>query len=555
MKRFGYLLFYFVIFNVSFSQQLRIEKYDGESVLIELSEIDSLMFQRNKLPQNISSPDTVKFVNINCERYYADTTFSITNPGDKVLLITHVELSPRSDFNFVEEPPTVMSIEPHQKYYFRIRFEPNVISEIKKAILTVTSNSQSGVYHKIYLNGKKDSLDFNLSDTEWNFGDVCYNSDIDTSISITNTGEGSISIFVSTSEAGSYPGQTIILNPGENEDVQFHINTGFEPGNKAIRVVCTDNCGKEKNLVVRYNVLKPNILIDTTRFIAKLGDSNVQTVKFHNNSNDYITIESIEINDHQFVLLTDDLPITIPAHAVYDFGIDYTPITENPVHAKIIFSGQPCDFEFTGKLIGDPNKKIYLLNEDFEKYTTGVFPDEGGWVICYGIDSLGYIVDSIAKNENKSLYIQGASEPDIRSYYIKHRLDNVPDKIFVEAWIMIDRGHAGSGIYVAGSDAMSYYAGVQYGNHGHYFSTLGSHNGTWEDKPEYYMAGIFMWNKLSFLFDRKNKTQKIYINDFLVLEDSCTACSFGEIESVVLYSSQTGSYLDDVKVWYYEDEE
>ena len=197
---------------------------------------------------------------------------------------------------------------------------------------------------------------------------------------------------------------------------------------------------------------------------------------------------------------------------------------------------------------------MFLLNEDFEDYESFKFPSEGGWMYCTGIDTLGFVIDTLSRSGNKSLYIEGVSEPNIKSYYIRHRINNSPDKIFVEAWIMIDHGHAGSGIFVGGGTAFSYYAGVSYGNHDHYFSTLGTHNGTWEDKPDYYHGGIMRWNKLAFEFDRENKTQKVYINDYLVYEDSCTTCSFGKIENVFLFASQTGAFIDDVKVWYYEND-
>ncbi len=553
MKVFVYLIFFVATFNFCYSQELHLKKYSGESVIIELNEIDSMMFQRNIMPQDISSPDTVNFNDLNCERYYVDTTISIINSGDKPLLITHVDLSPIADFRFVTEPPTIMSIEPHKKYDFNIRFEPTEVSEMNKAVLTITSNAQSGVYHKIFLQGKKDSLNYSLSETDWNLGDVCYNSSIDTSISVTNTGEGTIEIMVSTPDAINNPNQKIILGPGEIKNVNFVINTGFVPGDKIFTVICTDNCGNEKSLVAVFNVIKPNYSVDTTKFTAKQEESCIKTVVFHNNTNDEVIIDSIEINDEQFELLTNNLPLIVPAFNIINLDVKYTPVTNNAVHAKITFSGQPCKFNVTGILEGDPVNKIFLLNEDFENYSVKEFPEEGGWIYSLGIDSLGYVVDSIAKNGNKSFYIEGVSEPEIISYYVKHRLNNSPDKIFVESWIMIENGHAGAGIFIGSSEMSSCYSSLQYGNHGHYFSTFGSNTGIWPEKGEYYGYLLQVWNKLSFEFDRKNKTQKVYINDNLVYEDTCPTCSFGEIESVFLYASQTGAYIDDIKVWYYEE--
>lgn len=555
MKALGFLIIFVVALDFCYAQQLHLKKYDGNTINIELKEIDSLMFQRNKIPQNISSPDTVVFENLNCDKSFTDTVLSIINPGDKALMVTHVDLSSKSDFRFLVEPPTVFSIEPHQKFNFKIRFEPTVARELRSAVLTITSNAQKGVYHKIYLLGKKDSLDFKLSKTELNLGNVCYNSYIDTSISIINTGEGTIRIVVSTTDDDNNPVQNIILNTGEQKDVHFRIHTGFETGIKDFRVICTDNCGNEKSFIAKFNVTKPNVVIENAYFTAKIGESAVANVKLHNNSDEEITIESIDIDDNQFVLLTNTLPIKVPASGVNEFQVRYTPVNDETVIANITFSGQPCGFNFSGKLTGETVKKIYLLNEDFEKYPVNEFPDEGGWVFCYGIDSLGYVVDSTAKNGKKSLYIIGVSQPEIKSYYLKHRLENVPDKIFVEAWIMIERGHAGSGIYIGSKDVMSCYASLQYGNHSHYFSSLGQQDGIWPEKPEHYVYGLFQWNKLSFQFDKKNKTQNVYINDYLVLSETCPTCNFNPVESVFLYASETGAFIDDVKVWYYEDEQ
>jgi hypothetical protein len=550
MKNIIYLIVILALIYNSSSQQLIIKKFDNSSTKIMLNEIDSIMFQKNKLPQSIASPDTVYFGNINCKRYFADTIISITNTGDNSLMITHVELYPTSDFSFIEQPSTMMILEPHKKYDFKLRFQPKEVSELKQAVLTITSNAVNGVYHKIYLQGIRDSLDFRISQMNMNLGEVCYNSIIDTNIVIINSGDGIIDITAFQQDSVN----SFSLLPGEQKDYVVSFNTGFTSGNQSKEVIFQDNCGNEKSFFVFFNVIKPNIVIDTTKFIAKIDENITKSVTFRNNSNESVTINSIEIDNNNFVLMNTDLPKTIPANNSYDFQVKYTATSIESIFANICFKGQPCNFNFSGKLIGETTKRIYLLNDDFENYSVNEFPTDGAWVKCYGIDSLGFIVDTKSKSGKKSFYIEGVSKPDIITYQVKHRINKAPDKLFVEAWIMIAQGHAGSGIFIGSSDPNSCYASVQYGNHEHYFSTFGNKEGIWPEKPAYYHGGIMQWNKLAFQFDRNSKTQKVYINDFLVYEDNCVTCNFGIVESVFLYASQTGAYIDDIKVWYYEGE-
>ncbi len=544
------------------AQQIIFKEKSGNEKKAPINEIDSLTFEKILNGPEIGAPDTVFFPDVTCDGEYIDTTIKIYNSGDRELQITHIKIQPLTDFTFVAEPLHVMGLDPGEEYELSIRFKPVGSPGTKKADIVITSNANSGVYYKISLIGKKGSTGFTVSADSIDKGYVCPNSTVMIDLTLKNTGTANAVIKASASKQINLTQKEFEIEPGKAFDFQAAIVTSDQEGAYTGEVTFTDECGAEKTVKVEWFVSKPELEAGNLEFNAELFGSDSRVLTLKNISAGEVRINKYQTGDEQISLENIEFPLLIPPGDSVFIPVKFSPTEAKSINSEIIFSCG-CGYDLIVNVKG--TTVVNLVKDDFEWYVPGLFPSSGGWKLFrYGVnlDSLQVVVDSVSHSPGKCLKGYGNWGTDhSTSYHVEIELQKVPDEIYAECWAMIGQvGFSGIGLRSSSGVFTSDFATVIFGNHAHFFYTIGSGGaattGRWEN--DMYMP--MRWYKIKVRFNFPRKELAIWIDDEYKATD--TSNSIGDINGLYFYLYTGGGYgdygtafFDDVRIWYVAGEE
>lgn len=158
------------------------------------------------------------------------------------------------------------------------------------------------------------------------------------------------------------------------------------------------------------------------------------------------------------------------------------------------------------------NAQFSSINEGFETYTTNVFPNQN-WVMVYNGtgNSNQKVVDSPVFGGNKSLQLEGSSNNSSECYIV---INNIPDKVIVEAQIMLERDILNG---MAGSIGLGDFTKYPEYRTSRLMFIYGKFYASYTDGPQVELCQLVSkkWNNVRLEHDLTAKKYRVFINDTL----------------------------------------
>ena len=537
------------------AQIMRIKTESGDKEY-KIDDIDTFYFLEEKKYSEIKSLTSMNFGTLSCYPLSKDTVITIKNVGNQILAITHIDIYPKENFDFAVPPDIVFGLSPGEEYDISLRYEPKSFAAHEEK-LRITSNAKSGAYYDISLTGKKEDSDYSFHIDTIDFGLCCEMRQRDTLVNVLNNATTRNSIYVKECP------NAISLDTYEFELLEIkklHISLNPEyltnPNDYSDFILFRDQCGKEKELIVKWKIPSPELVINDVEFQSDLTSVAIKDLEIENKSSEEFVMTSYEFDNNCFSFENVNLPYTIPANSTAKLEVKFSPKGNTTEAGKLTIKSY-CNYSKEVKLTG--KVKIYLIKDGFEWYLDGSFPYSGDWNMnnYKAPPDSQKVTSDISYSGEKCIRGWGVwgMTPSMNSV-IYHDLSEQPDEIYCECAAMIDRiGVIHVGLGSSYNDIFTSYCSVDFSNHAHFFYCLGTggamKEGRWEN--DHYAPEI--WYKIKFKLDYPKKEMTIWIDDTLVKTDSVNTFPTNRYQYFYMrtsggYGDEGSGYYDDVKVWY-----
>lgn len=552
------LIMLFIASTPSISQVMRI-RTDSGIIDYKLGETVSLRFiEDNSLPE-IESIKEIDFGQVYCKEDYKDTVITIKNAGNRTLSITHMDIIPKSEFDFAKQPTVIMGLDPGEEYSVYIRYKPNEIGKSEEK-LRITSNAKSGVYYDIALKGETNQTGFDLSADTLDFGYCCISMPADTIVTIINTGNSDNLITIDECPEPIIPNQYEFELLGSKElAISLAASALKNEGEFGCHIGFSDKCGNRKILFVKWKVVQPSIEVEGLEMQGELTAGTISELKIVNRSDIEFVLTDYKFDNNSFSFVDVQLPFTIPANDSSFLKVKFRPKDKHSVSSYLTLYSF-CNFRTKIHLCG--KVRIYLINDGFEWYPTGSFPYSGGWTMnnYKAPPDSQRVTEQRPFSGDKCLRGWGrwGVTPSMSSLIYKE-LSEQPDIIYCECAAMIDRiGFIHVGLGSLYNDIFSTYATVDFSNHAHFYYTVGSGGSIVEDRWENDPYMPMQWYKIRFRLDYPKKEITIWMGDMKVAVNHArnlpdTRYQFFYMRTSGGYGDEGNGFYDDVKVWYLSD--
>lgn len=320
---------------------------------VEFGDIRSRTYGMGSGKPGISSPNPIEFPDLNCTRTSEDTTIFLANDGPVELLISSVSMEDGTHFQIVAPEPT--SIPANGSVPLTINFAPGGYGLNLEDKVLVEHNGDGSPY-EITVRGDYHELNYTATPDVVDFGVVCVGTPTQV-VTIENIGTIAANITGSINAPFNLPEPSFIVT--NTHDFVVEIPTDNPGVYEETLTFVDDLCNETRTVTVKAIVFEPRI--DDNGGFDITTNVNVpqrQTRVIRNLSDDILRIESITPQDPQFTFISSNPPLAadIPPNGTIEIVLEYLPTTTDIVNSTCLLSGQPCDFELSVPMLGNPDQ-------------------------------------------------------------------------------------------------------------------------------------------------------------------------------------------------------
>ncbi len=297
----------------------------------------------------ISVIDSYDFEAIDCTEEQKCTLIEISNPGALDLEVTSIDFS-SPDFS-LNPDETPFTIEPGGNRTVNVCFSTaNAVPQ--SAIMTVRSNADNDPDKEITLSGVWNEYAFLPAVTTIDLGLVCPGENVIRTLRLNNI--GSVDVDVTGTVTGDF---TLSTNswtlPGGGQEIGIDFMSNTEGPINETLTLTNVICGTEQEILLTGGVAEPKVTGNPPPMQATVGFFDTKTFTITNESSMPCTF-GLSTNDTQFEIDVPNPPanISLGANASTQVTITFRPTTSAPVNARLLISGQPCDFNDILMLVG-----------------------------------------------------------------------------------------------------------------------------------------------------------------------------------------------------------
>jgi VWFA-related protein len=296
------------------------------------------------------SVDNLNYTTLFCENEITDSIY-VRNIGVEDLIINDYNID-NSEFTVVNQLNNI-NIKPKTNYIVYIKYQPKN-SGISNGSLRIFSNAFPDSVFDVQLTGSKESVDYQVSNTNINLGYLCKSEKKNFSIELNNSGSSANKYSLNIPTVISSDFLSGIINSNNIQTINFSYSAdNIEmPFSEVIEV--TDSiCHKKTNINITGIIQNPKMSSDDVTLVSVFGNSTIGSLVLENNSDRDITINNYpNISGDELKFDNLSLPLTIKARDSKIISVIYTPKDEINDNFKIIYNFEPCSQIFTGTVLG-----------------------------------------------------------------------------------------------------------------------------------------------------------------------------------------------------------
>ncbi|MBD3288606.1 choice-of-anchor D domain-containing protein, partial [candidate division KSB1 bacterium] len=316
----------------------------------------------------------------------ATVYLQVFNNGEQNLVVTDISLNdPKLNIE-----PSSFSIYPGSYQWAKVSFTPTQVGAINKS-LTIFSNASNSPEHVITVIGEGRPLyapRLSIPTQNYSFGEIIVNEQALLNFPVTNSGEDTLNIQITSSDTSRFSINTQAFNllAGESKNiiVLFSPDSTTSYTNR-LKLITNDPQNATKYIFITgegRDLYDPEIFVtpeDSVDFgLARTGRSTPQMVTVANRGEKELIVHSFSIDDPQFIIEPEDTSFSLKAQQEKTIRLRLKPDNTGAVSANaLIKSNDPNTPEFELKLIGIGRDRaaVIALNPDTLHFNTVLIGD------------------------------------------------------------------------------------------------------------------------------------------------------------------------------------
>lgn len=294
--------------------------------------------------------------------------FDITNKGRKNLVINSIEFLGTNPADYALNAVFPIITEPDSTVTLNILFNP-VTAGQKSAIMIVKSNADPDSILTIPLISRKDSIRLFTDISVISLGVLCPGEMKDTSLSVINNGNVKTGAYVTYSTLLETD-KEFVVDSGGTHSIPLSFTGMPDEGKICEKITVTDSiCGRQYEVIITGDILKPVIQIDDLTLNAIIGSSSEGNLTIRNVSGRDCILNMDSPLQLPFSLKGNPFPLFVPANGQSTISIIYTPDDLLSDNMSINFNVMPCSTESSALITGETSTaSATLYVPDIEAY-------------------------------------------------------------------------------------------------------------------------------------------------------------------------------------------
>ncbi len=278
---------------------------------------------------------------------FQDTSMTIRNIGQLPVQISNAQITGvhANDFTLVNPVtiPPVQIIQPNDQLIMRVRFQPQAAG-LRTAQLDMTSDATNTPFISLPLTGRKEDTRIALSDTAVNFGVLCPTQTGSKTILVSNNGSIVQQLSMSIGSLYTVSISSLSLQPGESDSVVILFAGGTNEGFYSSTFILKDECNVEHKIPFTTFIAVPKLIFNQAAFSCLVDSFEMQDMRIFNPTSRSIEINSWDIPDSRFTILSPSLPQVIPPNGDMYVQVKFAPTYPDNFSTTLNLHGTQCDF-------------------------------------------------------------------------------------------------------------------------------------------------------------------------------------------------------------------
>jgi len=310
------------------------------------------------------------FADVNCINPKSTITVEVRNDGPVELDISSITLEDVINFNLIGNTSLKVGPNSSNSTDVIVEFTPQS-NGVHTTNLVFTNNSDNSIY-KVKLDGEMLAVDYNVSEPNHNFGEICGNVGNPATKTVTLSNVSSFGYNVTASS--SLPEFKTNLVSYDLTSGTAVVTISFESGvNNTYNgvITFTSECGNVvKKINVTGSINSPEVQSQAVSIAAVIGTSEMSTVDISNpNTAPYDVVDAYVGDASKNPIPEFNVSATsfsVPGSGTYKLDITYTPNAGNPVDKSgflYLVINQPCNVTLDDITVeGKPTLSIASLS-------------------------------------------------------------------------------------------------------------------------------------------------------------------------------------------------
>jgi len=353
--------------------------------------VDNIVFISGTPPIMNIEPASHDFAQINVGATSPTQTFTITNTGDRPLVIGEITLPSTSYRNFTlvaEDIPWTLAADAEQT--FTVSFSPSSVG-IRTSDISISHNAD-GSPTIVALSGEGVEPVFSINPSTKDFGNVLVGATSETqTFTITNTGSASLTVNTITltgTDDSEYTLTVTDIPCTLDAEGTKEFTVSFSPvsvGAKTANISITHTAsGSPATVALSGAGIAPSFSISpaTKDFgdIAVGVTSEPQTFTITNNGTAVLTIGNITLsgaNESEFTLIVPEV-LNIAPEGTLEFTVSFSPVSTGAKTASLSITHNAGGSPATVALTGNGTAPVFSISPTshiFEETTTGTISE------------------------------------------------------------------------------------------------------------------------------------------------------------------------------------
>lgn len=310
------------------------------------------------------------FADVNCVNPRSTITVEVRNDGPVELNITNIALQDATNFTYTGPATLKVPANSTNNVDVTVDFTPQA-NGIQTTNLIFTNDSDNSPYN-VKLEGKMLAVEYNISEPNHNFGEICGNIGNPATKTVTLSNVSSFGYNVNVTS--NLPEFTTNLTSYDLTSGTAVVTINFESGvNNTYNgvITFTSECGNvKKSINVTGSINSPEVQSQSVSIAAVIGTGETKTVDITNpNAAPYNVVDAY-VGDAAMNPIPEfnvsATSFTVPGNGTYKLDVTYTPNASNPVDKSGILYlviNQPCNVTLDDITVeGKPTLSIASLS-------------------------------------------------------------------------------------------------------------------------------------------------------------------------------------------------